>query len=122
MFNKLFEHRNLSRDVLGLALFALGAISILTLLGINAGGLMLLWANFLRGAVGIGGFAIALGLMALAAPIWLGSSFKASKGLFLQIIGMEIAFAAFLALIHTIFAGADEAAFAQARTGGGAVG
>jgi malonyl-ACP O-methyltransferase BioC len=72
--------------------------------------------------VGIGGFAIALGLMALAVPLWLGSSFKASKGLFLRIIGMEIAFAAFLALIHTAFAGADEAAFARARVGGGAVG
>lgn len=122
MFNKLFEHRNLTRDVIGLALFALGVISILTLLGINSGGLMLLWANFLRGALGIGAFVIAFLLMALAAPIWLGFSFKASKGLFLQIIGMEIAFAAFLALIHTVFAGADEAAFAKSPAGGGAVG
>jgi S-DNA-T family DNA segregation ATPase FtsK/SpoIIIE len=122
LLGRVFSSRTLWRDAGGLLLIALGLITLLTLLGWNAGGIISAWANLLRKAFGIGAFVFCVVLVAIGVPLLLRTRIQFSADRLIQIIGAEVAFCALLALIHSLAFGADGYALTQSGGGGGAVG
>ncbi len=110
------------RTLIGLALIAVGAITLLTMLGLNAGGLMTDWTTLLQRAFGIGVFLVCL--IAIGVGVWLvlNKPIYPTRRMWVQIILAEVAFFSFLALIHTLAFGADAYQLTLNGGGGGAAG
>ncbi|HEY3341075.1 MAG TPA: hypothetical protein VGK81_03615, partial [Anaerolineae bacterium] len=121
-FQRILTGRKWWRDAAGLLLSTLGIITLITLLGWNAGGIISAWADFLRHAFGIGVFVFCIILIGLGVPLVLNTPFRIDADRLIQIIAGEMAFFALLALIHSLTFGADSFALIQAGSGGGAVG
>jgi DNA segregation ATPase FtsK/SpoIIIE, S-DNA-T family len=119
---RILTNRRVWRDAGGLLLAALGVMTLFTLLGWNAGGIISAWANVLRQAFGLGAFVFALVLIALGVPLVLNTPVRFDGGRLIQIIGAEVAFFAMLALVHSLAFGADGFELTRAGSGGGAVG
>jgi S-DNA-T family DNA segregation ATPase FtsK/SpoIIIE len=122
VFQRIFTGRKWWRDAAGLLLSALGIITLITLLGWNAGGIISAWADFLRHAFGIGVFVFCIILIGMGVPLVLNTPIRVDADRLVQIIAGEVAFFALLALIHSLTFGADSFALIQAGSGGGAVG
>ena len=122
VFQRIFTGRKWWRDAAGLLLSTLGIITLITLLGWNAGGIISAWADFLRHAFGIGVFIFCIILIGLGVPLVLNTPIRIDADRLIQIIAAEMAFFALLALIHSLTFGADSYALIQAGSGGGAVG
>jgi len=114
--------RVLWRNGGGLALIVTGLITLVTVLGWNAGGIISAWSNLLRQVFGIGALLFSLIMIGVGAPLLLNTPIEFGARRLVQIIGGEVAFLALLALIHSLAFGADGFALAQAGGGGGAVG
>jgi S-DNA-T family DNA segregation ATPase FtsK/SpoIIIE len=106
----------------GLALIVTGVITLVTLLGWNAGGLVSAWSGVLRQAFGVGALLFSLIMIGIGAPLLLNARIDFGARRLVQIIGGEVAFLALLALIHSLAFGVEGFALAQAGGGGGAVG
>ncbi len=106
----------------GLGLIVTGLITLLTLLGWNAGGVVSTWSALLRQAFGVGALLFMLIVIGIGVPLLLNVRIAFGARRLIQIIGAEVAFLALLALIHSLALGVDGFALAQAGGGGGAVG
>ncbi|BCX03456.1 MAG: hypothetical protein KatS3mg053_1394 [Candidatus Roseilinea sp.] len=121
-FARMIAHGRLWRVLAGAALILLGATTLLTLLGLNTGGLIVRWAAFVQRAVGVGvfplcAFMIGVGLLALS-----NVTIRPTRRTWARIIAGEIAFFSSLALMHSLAFGADPYQLARAGGGGGAAG
>ena len=119
---RLARNRTFWRDLGGLALIALGTITLLTVLGWNAGGIIAAWAAFLRQAFGAGAVLLGVSMIAAGVPMVLNTRITSSADLLGAIIGAEVAFLALLGLIHSLTSSADGLAAAQSGATGGATG
>jgi hypothetical protein len=106
----------------GLLLILIGAITLLTLLGLNTGGLITSWAALMQRAFGIGIFPLCLIMIGAGVPLLLHTSLRLTRRTWVQIIAGEIAFFSFLALIHTLALDVDAYQLTLSGGGGGAVG
>ncbi len=122
MAQRALGSRVLWRNGGGLALIVAGLITLVTLLGWNAGGIISVWSSLLRQVFGIGALLFSLLMIGIGAPLLLNTRIEFGARRLVQIIGGEVAFLALLALIHSLAFGADGFALAQAGGGGGAVG
>ena len=118
----LTRQRRLWRDVLGLLLIAVGLITLATLVGLNTGSLIKRWAGFVQRGLGLGAFVLCLGLIGFGLPLLLGYKFRISRPILIRVICGEIAFVAFLALVHNFAFGSQPYELMQSGGGGGAVG
>jgi hypothetical protein len=119
---RLFAHGRTWRVAGGLTLFLVGAITLLTLLGLNTGGLIVRWAKLLQHAFGVGVFPLCLIMLAAGLLALLNASPSWTRRTWVRIIAGEIAFFSFLALTHSLAFGADAYQLARSGGGGGAVG
>lgn len=112
----------MQRDVLGVILMALGGVTLLSLLSVTHGALSDWWAAQLKrvfgwGAPGVAGLAIVAGMALLV---------RHREGEWqvpwLRLIGIELALAASLALLHLVAGGTSPLVTAEAGRGGGLVG
>ncbi len=122
MAQRALGSRVLWRNGGGLALVVIGLITLVTLLGWNAGGIISAWSSLLRQAFGIGALLFSLLMIGIGAPLLLNTRIEFGARRLVQIIGGEVAFLALLALIHSLAFGVDGFALAQAGGGGGAMG
>ncbi len=121
--SRLFERRSLWRTLAGAALILTGLITLLSMLNINTGGLIAPWADLLKRAFGaIGAAILCLLMIALGLPLLLNSLPRMDAGRWVQLIALEVAFFAFIALIHTLSFDHDPYALVRNGAGGGAVG
>lgn len=118
----VWRHGRLWRTLLGLALVAVGAISLLTLLGLNTGGLIEGWAQLLQRAFGLGAWALCAIMIGIGVPLIMNVPVRFTRRTLTQIIAGEVAFFSFLALMHSLAFGADPYQLSLAGSGGGAVG
>ncbi len=110
------------RDIGGLLLAALGIVTLCTLLGLNTGSLIGRWAELLQRAFGFGAYIVSIILIGLCIPVLLRWPVVLTPPLLAQIIWGEIAFLAFLALMHNLSFGVDPYQLMERGAGGGAVG
>ena len=110
------------RDAAGVAMIALGIITLITLLNVNTGTLIGGWADLLQRAFGIGAFLLCALLIAFGVPIVLNTRAVISARTLFQILCGELAFFALLALIHSVSFTADSYQLSLQKLGGGAFG
>lgn len=114
------------RDGLGLFVIFIGAVLMLTLLGLNTGGLMGGIAGLMRKGFGSGSYVFCLIMIALGANVALNRPFRRGAALWRRVILAEIGFCASLGLLHAFNAAivGSQSAALMATTGqaGGAVG
>ena len=110
------------RDAAGLAMIALGIITLITLLNVNTGTLIRSWADLLQRAFGIGAFLLCGLSIAFGVPIVLNTQTVVSARTLFQILCGELAFFALLALIHSVSFTADSYQLSLQKLGGGAFG
>ena len=124
MISGLLQARRarLWRDAAGLAMIALGIITLITLLNVNTGTLIKNWADLLQRAFGIGAFLLCALLIAFGVPIVLNTRAVVSARTLFQILCGELAFFALLALIHSVSFTADSYQLSLQKLGGGAFG
>ncbi len=119
---KLLNKGRLWRSVFGVMLIIAGTITLLTVVGLNTGGLMAGLVTLLQKAVGVGVFLLSVIAIGIGLALLIRPAFQMTRRLWVQVILAEIAFFAFLALIHTMAFGADPYQLVQSGGGGGAVG
>ena len=119
---RLFAHRRTWRMVGGLALSFVSAITLLTSLGLNTGGLIGQWAELLQRAFGIGVLPLCAIMLAVGLVALLNVPLNWRRRTWVRIIAGEFAFFSFLALTHALAFGADAYQLARSGSGGGAVG
>ena len=122
LFRRVLNNHKLWRDAAGLLISALGLITLITLLGWNAGGVISAWAGLLQQAFGVGAIMLCLVFVFLGIPLVLNSPIRFDASLLIQIIAFEVTFTALLALIHSLAFGADGYELTKSGSGGGAVG
>ncbi|MCR4405425.1 MAG: DNA translocase FtsK [Anaerolineae bacterium] len=112
----------LQREIAGLLLLALGVVTTLALLGVTSGVLSDWWALLLRQIFGWGALVVALVLLA-GGVLLLFRNLGARLGLrWEMIIGLEVMFAAGLALLHLLSFSDDPLRLAREGGGGGYIG
>jgi hypothetical protein len=119
---KLVNKSRLWRRIIGLVLMMAGAITLLSVLGLNAGGLMSGLTALLQRAVGVGVFLLCVIAIGAGGVLLLKPNFRMTRRLWVQVILAEVAFFSFLALIHSLSFGTDPYQLVQSGGGGGAVG
>ncbi|MCL5996805.1 MAG: DNA translocase FtsK [Chloroflexi bacterium] len=122
MLGRVLNSRTFWRNSGGLLFSALGIITLITLLGWNAGGVISAWVELLRQAFGVGTYVFSVVLVVIGVPLLLNSHIEFGAEKLIQIIAAEVAFIALLALIHSLAVGADGYALTRSGSGGGAVG
>jgi len=100
------------REILGLLVLALAAITILGLFSITSGVLSNWWARLLRRVFGWGAYLVAVGLAAAGISLLLSNLGQELTAGWKIIIGLEIIFVAGLALVHLL------SSFSQDNSGG----
>ncbi|MDH4136371.1 MAG: hypothetical protein OEW09_06605 [Anaerolineae bacterium] len=121
------KRRNISldprqREILGLLLLALGALTLLSLLNITPGTVSGWWAGFLRRLFGWGAFPVALALGAGGVILLVHNLQPGSIIGWKRVIGLELVFLADLALAHLLSPKPDPLQLAHDGGGGGYVG
>ncbi len=120
---RIFERRALWRSAIGFLLVLTGLITLLSMFNINSGGWIGQWKDVLRQSLGTFGAGImSLLMIAAGLPILLNSVPRMDAGRWIQLIALEVAFFAFLALVHTLAFGNDPYQLVRSGEGGGAVG
>jgi len=122
LLRRVQQSPTLLRDVGGLLLAALGIVTLCTLLGLNTGSLIARWTELLLRAFGFGAYIVSVVMVALCAPVLLRWSVRMTHALLWQIIWGELAFLAFLAVLHNLSFGVDPYELMTQGAGGGAVG
>ena len=112
----------LLRDVGGLLLAALGIVTLCTLLGLNTGSLIGRWAELLLRVFGVGAYIVCVVLIGVCVPVLLRWPVILNRALLVQIIWGELAFLAFLAVMHNLTFGIDPYTLMNQGAGGGATG
>ena len=121
------KRRNISldsrqREILGLLLLALGALTLLSLLNVTPGTVSDWWADFLCRLFGWGAYPVALALGA-GGVILLAHNLQPGNIIgWKMVIGLELIFLAGLALIHLLSPNPDPLQLAHNGGGGGYVG
>jgi S-DNA-T family DNA segregation ATPase FtsK/SpoIIIE len=121
-WHALTRQRRLWRDVAGLLLMAVGLITLVTLVGLNTGSLIKRWAEFVGRGLGLGAFVLCVVLIGFGLAMLLGFKPRFSRPVLIRVICGEIAFVAFLALVHNFAFGSQPYELMQSGGGGGAVG
>ncbi|MFC1464686.1 MAG: DNA translocase FtsK [Candidatus Brachytrichaceae bacterium NZ_4S206] len=121
-FARIVAHGRLWRVLAGAALVLLGATTLLTLLGLNTGGLIARWAAFLQRAFGVGIFPLCLLMIGVGLLAFSNAPLHPTRRTWVRIIASEVAFLSFLALVHALAFGTDSYQLALAGGGGGATG
>jgi len=117
-----FSLQPLQREIVGLLLIALGAVTLLGLLGVTSGALSDWWALFLRRIFGWGALVVALSFLA-GGILLLFRNLGARLGLRWEVaVGLEVMFASALALLHLLSFSDDPLRLAREGGGGGYVG
>ncbi|MCS7055701.1 MAG: DNA translocase FtsK [Thermoflexales bacterium] len=122
VFARLLAQIHVWRVAAGAALVLVGGTTLFTLLGLNTGGLVVRWAEFLRRAVGMGALPACIliiggGVLALS-----NAKLKLTRRAWVRVIAAEIACASFLGLMHSLAFDADPYQLALDGGGGGAAG
>jgi S-DNA-T family DNA segregation ATPase FtsK/SpoIIIE len=114
----------LRRELMGLGLLALVAITLLSLFSITSGAISDRWATLLRQLFGWGAIPVALGMGWLGILLLWGSLRDESEPLLRWdvIIGVELLFVTGLSLLHLLMSNNQALATAQAGSGGGILG
>ncbi|MFN4293440.1 MAG: DNA translocase FtsK [Thermoflexales bacterium] len=120
--NHIVARGRLWRALAGATLVLLGATTLLTLLGLNAGGLIARWASLLQRALGAGALLLCLLMIGAGALAFSNAPLRPTRRAWARIIAGEIAFLSFLALMHSLALGADPYQLARDGGGGGAAG
>jgi S-DNA-T family DNA segregation ATPase FtsK/SpoIIIE len=110
------------REVAGVLLFLLGALTLVTLLRITRGTVGDVWASVLRILFGWGAFALPFTAFGTGAFLLRRGDSNESQVAWGRVFAAEIFFAVALALVHLIASSTSPAAFAQGGDGGGFVG
>jgi len=112
------------REIAGVLLFLLGALTLVTLLGITRGTVGDVWATLLRTLFGWGAFALPFAAFGAGALLLRRGDAERneSKVAWGRVFAAEIFFAAALALVHLIASPSSPATFAQIGDGGGFIG
>ncbi|PJF46848.1 MAG: DNA translocase FtsK [Chloroflexi bacterium] len=121
-FARIVARSRLWRALAGATLVPLGATTLLTLLGLNTGGLIARWALLLQRAFGAGVFPLCLLMIGAGLVAFSNASLRSTRRTWVRVIAGEIAFLSFLALMHALALGADSYQLALAGGGGGATG
>jgi hypothetical protein len=117
-----FAQGRLWRLLAGLVCVGVGLISLLTMLGLNAGSLLIGWTTLLQRAFGIGAWLVCVIAIGVGAALVLKPELRFTRRLWTLIIFGELAFFSFLALIHTLTFGVDAYQLTLSGGGGGAAG
>ena len=107
------------REILGLLVLALAAITILGLFSITSGVLSNWWARLLRRVFGWGAYLVAVGLAAAGISLLLSNLGQELTAGWKIIIGLEIIFVAGLALVHLLSSFSQDNLWRLAESGGG---
>jgi S-DNA-T family DNA segregation ATPase FtsK/SpoIIIE len=110
------------REIAGVILFLLGALTLATLLGMTRGTVGDVWAKTLQALFGWGAFALPLVAFGVGAFLLRRGENADAPVAWGRIFAAEVFFAAALALVHLITSPADAAKFAQDGQGGGFIG
>ena len=110
------------REIAGLLVLALAAITILGLFAVTSGVLSNWWIRLLRRVFGLGAYVVAAGLVVAGLCLLLSNLGQKLKAGWRIIIGLEIIFVAGLALIHLLSFSQDPLRLAKSGEGGGLVG
>ncbi len=110
------------REIAGLLVLALAAITILGLFSITSGLLSNLWIRLLRRIFGLGAYVVAVSLVVAGISLLLSNLGQELRPGWKVIIGLEIIFVAGLALIHLPSFSQDPLGLARNGEGGGFVG
>ncbi len=121
-FTRIVARGRLWRALAGATLILLGATTLLTLLGLNAGGLVARWAALLQRALGAGALPLCLLMIGAGLLAFSNAPLRPTRRAWVRIIAGEIAFLSFLALMHSLALGADPYQLARDGGGGGAAG
>ncbi len=110
------------REIAGLLVLALAAITILGLLSATSGVLSNWWIRQLRRVFGLGAYVVAVGLVAAGIALLLTNLGQGLKTNWKAIFGLEVIFVAGLALVHLLSISQDPWQLAESGGGGGFVG
>ncbi len=110
------------REILGLLVLALAAITILGLFSVTSGVLSNWWTRLLRRVFGLGAYLVAVGLVVAGISLLLSNLGQRLKAGWRTIIGLEVIFLAGLALVHLLSFSQDPWRLAESGGGGGFVG
>ncbi|GIV84089.1 MAG: hypothetical protein KatS3mg052_1096 [Candidatus Roseilinea sp.] len=121
-FTRIVARSRLWRALASATLSLLGAITLLTLLGLNTGGLIARWASLLQHALGAGAVPLCLLMIGAGLLAFSNAPLRPTRRTWVRIIAGEIAFLSFLALMHSLAFGADPYQLARDGGGGGAAG
>ncbi len=110
------------REIAGLLVLALAAITILGLLSATSGVLTRWWIRLLRRIFGLGAYVVAVGLVVAGISLLLSNLGKGLKMDWKTIFGLEVIFVAGLALVHLLSSSQDPWLLADSGGGGGFIG
>ncbi|MBI5032814.1 MAG: DNA translocase FtsK 4TM domain-containing protein [Chloroflexi bacterium] len=110
------------REIVGVILFLIGALTLMTLLRITRGTVSDLWASLLRTLFGWGAFALPLAAFGAGAYMVRRGENEQAKIAWGRVFAVEFFFAVLLALVHLLNPVTDAASSAQSGDGGGFVG
>jgi S-DNA-T family DNA segregation ATPase FtsK/SpoIIIE len=122
-FSRLLERRSLWRALGGAALALAGLITLLSLFGLNNGGVFDGYTGLLRRAFGtIGATVLCLATIAIGVALASNALPRMDARRWIQLVAFECAFFSFLALAHTIGFDSDPYQLVRDGNGGGAIG
>jgi len=117
-----FSLQPLQREMVGLLLMALGAVTLLGLLGVTSGALSDWWVLLLRRIFGWGALVVALSLLAGGILLLFRNLGERLDMRWEVAVGLEVMFASALALLHLLSFSDDPLRLAREGGGGGYVG
>lgn len=110
------------REIVGLALFALGGLVLLSLLHVTPGSVSDLTASVLQNMFGWGAFALPLCAFGGSAFLLRRGDFRPATVPWGRVFAAEILFAVLIALVHLMSPGSNGGALADSGGGGGFLG
>jgi DNA segregation ATPase FtsK/SpoIIIE, S-DNA-T family len=121
--SRLLERRSLWRALGGAALGLAGLITLISLFGLNSGGLFDGYTGLLRRAFGtIGAAVLCLATIGMGIALALNALPRMDARRWIQLVAFECAFFSFLALAHTLAFENDPYQLVRDGAGGGAIG
>jgi S-DNA-T family DNA segregation ATPase FtsK/SpoIIIE len=112
----------LQREIAGIALLALGVLTLLSLVGVTPGFVTNTWGYFLSILFGWGAYALALIALGVSVLLMRRGAQSEGKVSWLRVFAAEVLFAVALAFAHLIAPAKSASALAENGEGGGYVG